>query len=187
MFSPVALLSLLCCTTIGLFGDRGAISSNSITGDSDSGIREDFGITVAESGWVYATGMVRDTSLFFQILLDYNNLAAHLIKPNRVFFCYWSNQTLAHLSIFLLFSISSSASHSRHQHQLILAAQPTPSASLASAFSSPQLEALELHFHLHSLCFSSSESSQELELALSSHSHLLLSTIPPPATAAQHF
>jgi hypothetical protein len=60
MFSPVALLTLLCCTTIVLFGDRGAVSSNSITGDKDSGIRQDFGITVAETGWVYAAGMVRN-------------------------------------------------------------------------------------------------------------------------------
>lgn len=58
MFSPVALLTLLCCTTVILFGDRGAVSSNSITGDPDSGIRLDFGISVAESGWVYAAGMV---------------------------------------------------------------------------------------------------------------------------------
>ncbi|KAG7666643.1 putative sphingolipid transporter spinster-like protein 2 [Nannochloris sp. 'desiccata'] len=58
MFSPVALLTLLCCTTVLLFGDRGAVSSNSITGDPDSGIRRDFGISVAESGWVYAAGMI---------------------------------------------------------------------------------------------------------------------------------
>jgi len=68
--------------TVLLFGDRGAVSSNSITGDPDSGIRHDFGISVAESGWVYAAGMVRKSTCFYY--LDYKNLAARISPSSQI-------------------------------------------------------------------------------------------------------
>lgn len=57
--SPEGLLLLLCCCILLLFGDRGAVSASSVSGDAGQGIRHDFGLSVAKSGWVYAAVMVR--------------------------------------------------------------------------------------------------------------------------------
>ena len=61
--SPSALLLLLCCCILLLFGDRGAVSANSVSGDASQGIRYDFGLSVAKSGWVYAAIMVSNLTI----------------------------------------------------------------------------------------------------------------------------
>jgi hypothetical protein len=58
MLPPGALLGLLCAITLILFGDRGAVSCNSVNGDSSFGITADFGLSLAQDGWVYASLMV---------------------------------------------------------------------------------------------------------------------------------
>jgi len=143
MFSPVALLTLLCCATVLLFGDRGAVSSNSITGDPDSGIRHDFRISVAESGWVYASSMV--------ILLQLH-LASRMISSKR------ESQVARYLSVLFqsiyILHRCRLGSPCRHQHQLILASPPMRSVSLAWGSSFPPLGASAVPLHLHSPFFS---------------------------------
>jgi hypothetical protein len=58
MLAPTALLALLCLSTLVLFGDRGAVSCNSVNGDASFGIQGDFGLSLSQDGWVYAALMV---------------------------------------------------------------------------------------------------------------------------------
>jgi hypothetical protein len=62
MLHPAILLGALCCCTIFLFGDRGVLASNAVSGGDpqtqESGIRATFDLTIAQSGWTYACLMV---------------------------------------------------------------------------------------------------------------------------------
>lgn len=62
MLSPSWLLALLCCCAALLFGDRGLLSSNAVSGGDardQSGIRATFDLSIAATGWIYASVMVR--------------------------------------------------------------------------------------------------------------------------------
>ena len=59
MRSKENLLVMLCSCTWLLFGDRGVISSNEVSGDW--GIRKEFtNVTIAQSGWLFSCNMVSD-------------------------------------------------------------------------------------------------------------------------------
>ena len=52
------LLLLLGISSFFLFGDRGAISSASLTGDAEGSILYEFDISISLSGLIYAFAMV---------------------------------------------------------------------------------------------------------------------------------
>lgn len=86
MFSSTTLLLLLCCCTLLLFGDRGVVSCNSVSGDTTSGITGDFGLSMTQGGWVYASLMVKSNSC--KILNSLTTLLPRQVSSHSQIYCF---------------------------------------------------------------------------------------------------
>lgn len=107
MLSPSWLLALLCCCAVLLFGDRGLLSSNAVSGgDADqSGIRATFDLSIASTGWIYASIMV---------MVEPTSNSYGYPHPTLVLIsiCIWSVQ------IGLALSAPAAAHYGRHRNAL---------------------------------------------------------------------